>query len=53
MCAQDSEVDLVLLVAVPSDAWISLEAALNYDGRQSIGGIETRTLVIGEPTFEQ
>lgn len=29
------------------------EAALDYDGRRSIGGIEARTLVSGEPTFKQ
>lgn len=33
--------------AVPADAWISLEAVLDYDGRRSVGGIEARTLVIG------
>lgn len=33
--------------AVPSDAWISIEAVLDYDGRRSIGGIEAPTLVIG------
>lgn len=42
--------------AVPADAWISLEAALDYDGQQSIGGIEARTLVIGgdeDPFFPE
>jgi pimeloyl-ACP methyl ester carboxylesterase len=33
--------------AVPSDAWISLEALLDYDGRRSVGGIRAPTLVIG------
>ncbi|MFC6905620.1 alpha/beta hydrolase [Halalkalicoccus tibetensis] len=33
--------------AVPSDAWISTEAVLDYDGRRSIGRIDARTLVIG------
>lgn len=33
--------------AAPADMWISLEAELDYDGRRSIGGIGTRTLVIG------
>lgn len=33
--------------AVPADAWISIEALLDYDGRRSIRGIDARTLVIG------
>lgn len=33
--------------AVPSDAWISIEALLDYDGRRSVGGIRVPTLVIG------
>lgn len=33
--------------AVPSDAWISIEALLDYDGRQSVRRIEAPTLVIG------
>lgn len=33
--------------AVPSDAWISIEALLDYDGRRSVGEIRAPTLVIG------
>lgn len=33
--------------AVPADAWISIEALLDYDGRDSVGGIDAPTLVIG------
>ncbi|MDL5363564.1 alpha/beta fold hydrolase [Halalkalicoccus sp. NIPERK01] len=33
--------------AVPADAWISIEALLDYDGRASVRAIESRTLVIG------
>ncbi|MEM4781430.1 MAG: alpha/beta hydrolase [Halalkalicoccus sp.] len=33
--------------ARPADVWISIEAALDYDGRRSVRGVESPTLVIG------